>query len=203
MSASWHLQGEFISSCNCEVFCPCVISLGRQRPTKGYCHGLMGFWIESGRYGEAALDALTVLMLVDIPSAMRQGNWQAALYIDERAGDQAAHGLEQIFRGRAGGAPGLFSLLISEHLGTRRMPITYHARDASRTLNVGKQVAITVNPIKGARKGEPVVVTNSEYWIAPEIVVCETETGRLRDWGRVWDLNGLSGEFCKISWNGP
>jgi len=37
MDASWNLKGELILNCNCEVFCPCVVSLGKHAPTQGYC----------------------------------------------------------------------------------------------------------------------------------------------------------------------
>ena len=29
----WSLKGELTLSCNCEVFCPCVLSLGKSAPT--------------------------------------------------------------------------------------------------------------------------------------------------------------------------
>ena len=28
----WSIKGELTLSCNCEVFCPCVLSLGRHAP---------------------------------------------------------------------------------------------------------------------------------------------------------------------------
>ena len=34
---SWSLKGELTLSCNCDVFCPCVLSLGQSAPTEGYC----------------------------------------------------------------------------------------------------------------------------------------------------------------------
>ena len=34
---AWSLKGELTLSCNCEVFCPCVLSLGQSAPTEGYC----------------------------------------------------------------------------------------------------------------------------------------------------------------------
>ena len=36
---AWSLKGELILNCNCTVFCPCVISLGKHPPTEGYCQG--------------------------------------------------------------------------------------------------------------------------------------------------------------------
>ena len=34
---AWSIKGELTLSCNCEVFCPCVLSLGQSAPTEGTC----------------------------------------------------------------------------------------------------------------------------------------------------------------------
>ena len=44
----WYLRGEIALSCNCEVFCPCVLSLGRHAPTEGYCQTWAGVRIDDG-----------------------------------------------------------------------------------------------------------------------------------------------------------
>ena len=33
----WQIKGELTLSCNCTIFCPCVLSLGVHAPTEGYC----------------------------------------------------------------------------------------------------------------------------------------------------------------------
>jgi hypothetical protein len=32
MTDGWKIRGELILSCNCDVFCPCVIALGQTKP---------------------------------------------------------------------------------------------------------------------------------------------------------------------------
>lgn len=203
MNVSWRIEGEFIANCSCEIFCPCVVSLGRHHPTKGYCNGWMGVHIASGNYGDTSLDGLSACLLVDVPHSMGQGNWQAGLYIADKAGDEAAEGLEMIFTGRAGGPTALFGLLIGEFLGVKREPINFQTEGRGRRLTIGNKLKGTATPIPGAREGENVVISNSKYWIAPEIVVCQAEDSRVRDFGRVWNLSGLSGEICKVEWSGP
>lgn len=44
----WALKGELVLSCNCTVFCPCVLSLGNHPPTEGYCQTWAGFRIDQG-----------------------------------------------------------------------------------------------------------------------------------------------------------
>ena len=46
----WRLKGELILNCNCTVFCPCVVSLGKHSPTEGYCQAWMGVRIDEGHF---------------------------------------------------------------------------------------------------------------------------------------------------------
>jgi hypothetical protein len=51
----WALKGELVLSCNCTVFCPCVLSLGQHPPTEGYCQTWAGFRVDNGYYGDTDL----------------------------------------------------------------------------------------------------------------------------------------------------
>ena len=93
MAPSWNIKGELILNCNCEVFCPCVVSLGRHPPTQGQCHGWAGVEIKSGAYAGERLDGLNVGLLLDIPGRMTDGNWTTAVYVDDRASPAAFEGL--------------------------------------------------------------------------------------------------------------
>ena len=52
---SWAMKGELVLSCNCTVFCPCVLSLGSHPPTEGYCQTWAGFRVDAGHFGEVDL----------------------------------------------------------------------------------------------------------------------------------------------------
>ena len=101
--STWSLEGELILNCNCTVFCPCVISLGKHPPTEGYCQAWAGVRIDRGHSGDVDLSGLNVAMLLDIPGKMERGNWTLALWIDERATDAQFEQLESIFRGSSRG----------------------------------------------------------------------------------------------------
>lgn len=199
---SWSIRGELILNCNCTVFCPCVISLGKHPPTEGICQAWAGVRIDDGHYGPERLAGLNVALLLEIPGQMARGNWKAAAYIDERASDTAHQGLVEIFSGRAGGSTGLFSVLVSEFLGAEKAPVVYETEGKTRRLTVGKKIQGAVEPVPGARPGEDIVVTNSNYWMGPDVTVATATKGRVRAYGRVWDFDGRSAEICQISWSG-
>ena len=105
----WKVKGELILNCSCDVFCPCVVSLGAHLPTEGHCHAWMGIIVDEGHYEGESLSKLNVGLLVDIPGRMGEGNWKVAAYIDEKANEKAYNGLLSIFSGGAGGTTGLFT----------------------------------------------------------------------------------------------
>ncbi|MEY4174768.1 MAG: hypothetical protein RI900_1933 [Actinomycetota bacterium] len=199
----WLLEGELILNCNCTVFCPCVISLGKHPPTEGYCQAWAGVRIDRGHSGSVDLSGLNVAMLLDIPGKMERGNWTLALWIDDRASDEQFAALETIFRGGARGTTGLFNLLVGEYLGAERAPVEFVTDGDTRSLSVGRIIQGEVKPIAGARSGEEVSVVNTQYWMGPEVIVAEAVKGRVRAFGRVWNFEGRSAEICNIRWEGP
>ena len=199
----WTIKGELILNCNCTVFCPCVVSLGKHAPTEGYCMAWSGIRIDSGHYGDEDISGLNVGLLLEIPGLMARGNWKAAAFIDERASDAAYDGLVNIFTGRARGTTGLFRMLVSEFLGAERAPVRYENDGKLRRLIVGKKIQGEVVPVGGADKDRDLVVTNTEYWMGADITVATANKGRVRAFGRVWDFDGRSAEICQIDWHGP
>jgi hypothetical protein len=199
----WKIKGELILNCNCTVFCPCVVSLGKHPPTEGYCQAWLGVRIDEGHYGGEDLSGLNVGMLMDIPGNMGRGNWKAAAFFDERATDKAYHGLEQIFSGAARGTTGLFSMLVGEFLGAERAPVTFETEGKKRRLMVGKKIQGEIEPISGPDPDKDVVVSNTGYWMGPDITIATATRGRVRSHGRVWDFDGRSAEICQIDWHGP
>lgn len=198
----WSLKGELILNCNCTVFCPCVISLGKHLPTEGHCQAWSGVRIDEGSYGDTDLSGLNVGLLLEIPGHMARGNWKVAAFIDDRASDAAYDALLAIFSGAARGTTGLFSVLVSEFLGAERAEVSYETEGKARRLMVGKKIQGEIVPVEG-HQGEDIVVTNSQYWMGPDITVATATKGRVRAFGRVWDFDGRSAEICPIDWHGP
>ena len=198
----WSLKGELILNCNCTVFCPCVVSLGKHPPTEGYCQAWVGIRIDEGAFGDADLSGLNVGLLMDIPGNMGRGNWKAAAYIDDRASDEAYDALVAIFSGAARGTTGLFKMLVSEFLGAERAPVTFETEGDARRLAVGKKIIGEIVPVKNAQ-GKETTIYNTDYWMGSDITVGMATKSRVRAHGRVWDFEGRSAEICQIDWHGP
>lgn len=199
----WAIKGELFLNCSCTVFCPCVVSLGEHPPTNGDCKAWMAIAIDDGHFEGESLSGINVGLLVDIPGKMSEGNWKVAAYIDEKASQKAYNGLLQILSGAAGGTTGLFTMLVSEIIGAEREKVEI-VRDANRrSIMIGRKIQGEIEMIQGRNRDEPVVMTNTKYWMGPDVIAARGLKSRVRDYGRVWNFDGKSGEICAIDWSGP
>ena len=199
----WAIRGELFLNCSCEVFCPCVVSLGKHDPTYGTCKAWMAIAIDEGHYEGEPLDGINVGLMVEIPGKMAEGDWKVAAYIDDRASGKAYNGLLRILSGQAGGTTGLFTMLVSEIIGAERERVEIVREGTKRGLYIGRKIQGEIEMLEGAIPGEPVMVSNTRYWMGPDVVVAKAGKSKVRDYGRVWDLSGKSGEICAIDWKGP
>ena len=200
---NWEIKGELFLNCSCTVFCPCVVSLGAYPPTEGYCHTWMGVAIDEGKFENEDLSGINVGLLVDIPGRMGEGNWKVAAYVDERASEKAYNGLLKIFSGQAGGTTSLFTMLVSEIIGAKREKVEIVRDGNRRSINIGKKIQGEIEMLQGASPEHPVMVSNTKYWMGPDVIAARGLRSRVRDYGRVWDFDGKSAEICPIHWHGP
>jgi len=200
---NWAIKGELFLNCSCTVFCPCVVSLGGHPPTEGHCHAWMAIAIDEGHYEGEDLSGLNVGLLVDIPGRMGEGNWKVAAYVDERASGKAYNGILQIFSGAAGGTTGLFTMLVSEIIGAERAPVEITRDGNKRSITIGRKIQGEIEMLTGKSPDHPVMVSNSKYWMGPDIIAAKGLRSKVRDYGRVWDFDNMSAEICPIDWKGP
>lgn len=199
----WELKGELVLSCNCTVFCPCVLSLGQHPPTEGYCQTWAAVRIDDGRFGDVDLSGVKVGLIMEIPGLMSRGNWTAGLIVDDRASVYQTKALTRIFTGKAGGTTALLSILVGRFLGVHRAPISYGLDGETRRVTIENYVEGALTPVAGKEPGEAVVISNSQYWIAPDVTVCKADRSKMRAFGRNWNFAGRSAELCRLDWRGP
>lgn len=199
----WAIKGELFLNCSCTVFCPCVVSLGQHPPTEGDCKAWMAIAIDEGQFEGEPLDGLNIGLMVEIPGRMAEGNWKVAVYVDERASAKAYNGLLQILSGQAGGTTGLFTMLVSEIIGAERAPVQIERDGARRSIMIGRKIQGEIEMLEGKSPEHPVMISNSKYWMGPDIIAARGLKSRVRDYGRVWDFGGKSAEICPIDWKGP
>ncbi|MBU2993116.1 DUF1326 domain-containing protein [Octadecabacter sp. 1_MG-2023] len=199
----WAIKGELFLNCNCTVFCPCVVSLGQHPPTEGNCKAWMAIAIDEGHFEGEDLSGINIGLLAEIPGRMAEGNWKVAVYIDEKATQKAYNGLLQILSGAAGGTTGLFTVLVSEIIGAEREKVDIMREGTKRGLYIGRKVQGEIEMLTGADPDQPVVMTNTKYWMGSDVIAARGLKSKVRDYGRVWDLSGKSAEICAIDWKGP
>jgi hypothetical protein len=134
---------------------------------------------------------------------MGEGNWKVAAYVDERASGKAYNGILQIFSGAAGGTTGLFTMLVSEIIGAERAPVEITREGNKRSITIGRKIQGEIEMLAGKNAEHPVMVSNSKYWMGPDIIAATGLKSRVRDYGRIWDFGGKSAEICPIDWKGP
>ena len=203
MTQPWYIKGDFLMNCNCEVFCPCVLSLGKANPTYDKCLSWWGIHISEGRCGDMVFDGITVAILLEVPGPLVEGGWTVGLYISEHASDEVTAKLEQIFSGNAGGPISWFSIMIYQFLGTKKVPITFEQRGKGWYMGIPKIIDGYVEPVTGSDGETPMMTTNTGYWAGRDVVVSRGVKSRIRDHGRNWDFSGKSAEYAKIDWSGP
>jgi hypothetical protein len=105
MDVSWRIAGSYLEACNCEAICPCRRIDGQAggRSTEGICMGALSWGIETGLFGDVALDGLNVALVLRYDDDEEGSPWTFALYVDERGDERQRDALESIFLGRAGG----------------------------------------------------------------------------------------------------
>jgi len=202
-ATDWAIRGELFMNCSCDVFCPCVVSLGKYPPTQGHCYTWMAIAIDEGQFEGESLTGLNIALLVEIPGRMAEGNWKVAAYVDERASQKAYNGILKILSGAAGGTTGLFTLLVSEIFGAERAKVEIERDGTRRRITVGNYIQGEIEMLKGASPDHPVMISNSRYWMGPDMIAARGLRSRVRDYGRVWDFGGKSAEICAIDWSGP
>jgi hypothetical protein len=200
---TWAIRGELFLNCSCTVFCPCVVSLGQHPPSDGTCKAWMAIAIDEGHFEGESLSGINVGLMVEIPGKMSEGDWKVAAYIDERASQKAYNGLLQILSGAAGGTTGLFTMLVSEIIGAEREKVEIVREGTKRGLYIGRKIQGEIEMITGKDPDRPVVMTNTKYWMGPDVIAARGLKSKVRDYGRVWDLSGKSAEICAIDWQGP
>jgi len=199
----WAIKGELFLNCSCTVFCPCVISLGKHPPTEGHCHAWMAIAIDEGHFEGEDLSGVNIGLMVEIPGRMAEGNWKVAVYIDEKATQKAYNGLLQVLSGTAGGTTGLFTYLVSEIIGAEREKVEIVRDGNRRSIMVGRKIQGEIEMLTGADRDRPLMISNTKYWMGPDITPAVGLRSRVRDYGRVWDFDGKSAEICPIDWKGP
>ncbi len=200
MAEQWNISGEYFESCNCDLICACLV----QAPTpRDRCDAALAFHITQGVYGQTALNDLNAVLVVSFPGPgkMRNGNWTAAVYIDEKGSAVQRDALGNIFSGKAGGTPGaIFAGLVSKFLGVKATPITFTINGNERKLSIPNILEIDIAAVTGRDGVEPLWATNAAHPVSTKLALAASKTYRYSDHNLGWDTSGTNGHFAPFTW---
>lgn len=147
--ADWTLKGGYFETCNCVTSCPCI---WLQPPSEDNCKLLVAWHIESGHFNDQSLDELNVALACYSPGNMKEGAWQAALYVDERANDLQFDAITQIFGGQQGGHLTILMSFVGEVLGIKKVRIDYQEQVANGNSSFPKSLRQILRQSKISRE---------------------------------------------------
>ncbi len=135
---AWKLRGTYVETCSCEFFCPCNFNLANGADYDR-CRVTFVFNITDGDVDGTDVSGLAVVVIVDTPKVMTDGNWRLGTVIDGKASDEQAEKLQAVFSGELGGPMAALGPLIGENLGVQRAPIEVRDDGVQHSVRIGDQ----------------------------------------------------------------
>jgi len=195
---AWKITGTYFEACNCEAACPCVMM---SPPTTGECTVLVAWHIDHGNFGSTNLDGLNVVLAAQVPGHMLQVKWNAAVYLDERAGAEQQQALTQIFGGHAGGVPAVLGSFVGKILGVKTAAIEYRKEGRQRSFSIPGVAGAEIEALLGQGEAE-VTIQNHPIAVAPGFpaVVAKSKKLTYRDYGYNWEISGKNGFYSAFNY---
>jgi hypothetical protein len=200
MAEKWNLSGTYFEACNCNLACPCVFPNTPNIPTEGDCKVLVAWHVDQGRFGNVALNGLNVALAIHTPGDMGLGNWEAALYVDDKASEAQKNALTQVFGGQAGGYPAGLAPAISKMLGVSSKKMDYKANGRKRSLEISGVAMSEIEAVDG-EGGADVTISNAAT-VTPGYPVVQAKSKQLsyHDYGMSWEISGKNGFYAPYAY---
>ena len=201
---AWYLQGTYIENCSCEVVCPCAASAFAAPATYERCNAALAWHIDSGEVDGTDVSDLSVVLVLDAPQQMSEGNWRGGMFMDDRASDEQAEKLGGIFSGQMGGPLANVVPLISENLGLEVAPIE-HADDGRRhRVKVGDAIEMEIEDLVSPfdPDGPLPKLTETKHPASSEMTPARALAGRVQGLGVGFSGEGKSGLSTPFAWSG-
>jgi len=191
---SWSLKGRYVETCSCELMCPCNLSFSHGA-SKDFCRAALVFDLVEGEIEGTEIGATPVAVIIDTPKVMTEGNWRVGLFIDERATDEQAEKLGQVFSGQLGGPMANVAPLIGEVLGLERAQIEGNHDGLEDSVRIEEAVDFAVKDIQpfGVETGEPVKFSGGGHVAGSDLTMAEAQRSQINAFGIEYEgMTGLS-----------
>ena len=152
---AYHLEGRLLEVCNCRVLCPCWIG---EDPDNGTCDTIVGWHFDKGDIEGVDVGGSTIVAIAHVPGNILQGNWRAAIYINDDASKAQEEAILKVYTGKLGGPVADLVALIGEVVSVERAPITFDVHGGSGTIKIGDVAYAELDPYMGATGGKTTLI---------------------------------------------
>lgn len=203
--ADWHIEGQYMETCNCSFICPCIGTNLAALPTEGDCKAAIALKVDKGEKDGIKLDGVAFIVLMHAPGAMGEGNMKVGLIIDENANDDQVDAISAIATGTEGGPMAALAPLVSEVAGVERRPITFSQDGMNYKVTAGELINQSLQGVPSmSKEGEPIYLENTGHPVSPKLALANATNSQFHAFGIDWeDASGTrNGHFAPFSWDG-
>ena len=95
----------------------------------------------------------TIAAVAHVPGNILQGNWTAAIFVDDNASKAQEDALLKVYTGKAGGPVADLAALIGQVVSVERAPIQFTVADGKGILEIGTNYYAELEPYRGSMGG--------------------------------------------------
>jgi len=196
---AWSLEGTYFENCNCDVICPCAATGFVHPADEDRCKVVFAFHVERGDIDGLDVSDRNVVLVVDTPRQMTEGNWRAGVIMDDRASEEQGQALGAVFGGQKGGPMAGVAPLIGEMLGIETATIDYADDGVRHRLKVGDQIDIEVEDYASA-DGDPVRLSGFAHPVSSTLALARATQSQGSAFGIDVSNEGKNAHSAPFSW---
>jgi hypothetical protein len=173
---AYHLAGRLLEVCNCRSICPCWIG---EDPDFGTCDTIVAWRFDEGTINGVDVSDRTIALIAHVPGNILQGNWKAAVYLDERVTPPQEEAILAVYTGKLGGPVGELVKLVGEIVSVEKVPITFTVEGGRGTIKLGDAGYAELEPFTNAT-GATTTLTDTVFSTVPGAPVYVGKSPRYR-----------------------
>ena len=163
VGAAYDLRGSLLEACSCGVLCPCWVG---EDPDMGTCDAFLCYHFDTGTIRGVDVSGLSYAAVAHIPGNVLQGDWQVAIFIDDRASDEQMQALVDAFTGKLGGPLADLAQLIGDVKVIERAPIEHSLVEGTGKVVIGDFLEAHMEPYRGP-EGDVTTLRDSIFSTVP------------------------------------
>jgi hypothetical protein len=200
---AWSVQGTYFENCNCDFVCPCIVSGLTEPATQDRCNNVFAFHVDRGEVDGVDVSGKSVVLVLDAPAMMGEGDWRVGLIMDATASPEQADALAGVLSGQLGGPMAMLAPLIGEMMGMEYAPIDYVDDGVRHSVKVGDLIDVEIEDVvvPGNESGEILRLSGVVHPVGSTLTLAKGTRGRVEAFGLSFGNTGKNGHSAPFAWS--